>query len=521
MSENKDCWVEPSRLHRGIEWLLKPSRKGAFRAAVIGLDFTCVLSEHMSQQLDENSINRLSLIISKLIKDACFEEGGKLSDFGFEENDSNASSLSSDLLDVLQSIFRAEEINKRCKTSDSQYSVLIEEVVCVESGIAMSSSRPLVVGTDVNEPTETEGALSSGSNVSNDFMNSSFMYHQFDCRSDCTDSTGAEGVVNSLGSHISMTRRRVRSVDHTYSETSAGEGTCWDANSSLFSPHAALALDQQSYLLPTPPDTPGARTGAATRTGADAEQKGVEEWGDCGKDINQSSSSGAPTISNMLLSQSRVSSATATREECEGEGEGVNGTDEVVCSKIVSRAVPRAVLSGSGREQASSNSSSDRSGSSETSSASSTGSSLNSSAGSSTESAETVTASSVPSGPAATLHDRAMQHAQTVCSEQGDYQEDQNKEVKEGEVVLEVLVLPTMLPFAMRSMLHSALAVLGVQVRREHRYALSTIRPFCWCRIYALSCRVHLCTIYLYTVCAPISIGLRPLTWLSLVMYAR
>jgi hypothetical protein len=309
-----------------------------------------------------------------------------------------------------------------------------------------------MVNTASDESGDAGGQASAPSSVSqpqNEFINASYTLGQFDCVSDCTESTGGEFGMNPLGTGVGFTRRRLRSGDTAYSEVSNGDA--WDNNSSLFHTTSAVGTQSQSYFLPSPtlsPILPQVRP-APTEGG-----------------VNQSSSSSAPTISNMVLSQSydlaqgvessagpersytavenswaglhaALTPLSGVSEECASEGQRDDLVGVSMHSAIVSRAPPAALASAAMRRSPSPG----RSG---------------------------------RAGTALSKENLANEEMEQVSDKLGAA-DAEARSLGEGQQepdepqVVEVLVLPTLLPPSVQAMLVTALGELGAEVRRENR----------------------------------------------------
>jgi hypothetical protein len=368
---------------------------------------------------------------------------------------------------------------------------LMHEVMLAESGIAMFSSQKLTLKTGSEDSTETRvhasAPSSTASHVSDEFLNSSFAFHQFDCHSDCTESTGTEGVVTQLHSSIVFNRRRLRSGDTVCSEISCSEG--WEANSSLFGREKGGPQSQsqaqsqaqaqaQSYILPSLSEASSPPVPRRPETIPEAK----EAWE---SSFNQSCSSGAATINNMM-SQSRdypdaavgvedrqeiamacsisslassihIHSAPLSPAEAwrEGDEEAAGREDALLgrClhSAIVSRALPASEL-GVHRPDVTSPRAPAPVHSDMAEVAREDPSDLS----------EKTTSPNVTTAPASP--DKHSTSPAAHKSSPGSHDA-----VEESAVCLDVLVLPTMLPAPVKNMIYAALGVLQVDVRRAHR----------------------------------------------------
>jgi hypothetical protein len=499
-------WKSPTLQADGLSWILNSEENKAPSVAVLTLEEASVLIQNEWRDGTGDKVTNdrsLKRILARLSLDS-IDERNRLESVVIEESESEAGPeqqpLGEDLLLSLQDLLFGPkaptspvkdegEVQRDPEHSASthermQKSIpLMHEVVLAESGIAMfSSQQKLTLKTGSEDSAETGGhasAPSSGSHVSNEFLNSSFAFHQFDCHSDCTESTGTEGIHTQLNGSTVFNRRRLRSGDTVCSEISCGES--WEANSSLFGrDHAPAFLSQsqsqaQSYVLPSPPEAspPASRR---PETIFEANRETLET------SVNQSSSSGAPTISNMLMSQSRDQADAAAGEEralgiavarahgsllnsihsaslspsdaSHEEDVGPDGEDALMGvslhSAIVSRALPASEM---GMHQPDAPLHSPSAGSRDiTGMASEEPSDLSEKTTSPNVTAASASPTKAPSSP-----------------RKGKASQGSASSADECALCLDVLVLPTMLPAPVKNMIYAALGVLQVDVRRAHR----------------------------------------------------
>jgi hypothetical protein len=430
MAEMVRSWERVTELEGGMEWLLNLSAGERHWTAVIGMRSVEVVA-HKGEQNGKFNAASLGSVLTEMVIGKCNAERVR------DVTQNTLATLTEQLKERMQDVFRHSLTRPSCtgyKSSD-----LMREVLCADGG---PQSHPLSVRTDTND--DAEGAPSSGSHASNDFMNSSFMFHQFDCRSDCTDSTGPDAGAgpNPLGTTLGFPRRRFRSADTTSTDVSVNDTNGWDANSSMFNTLARPT--SQSYLLPTPPLSPCAESADGGSSAAqDSAWRDVSsaagEGGDrsymaSASDVDQSHSSSAATVSNMLL----------------GEGQARNRVDGLYGLSVPQR--PSAILAVD----------SDDSGDGE--------------GGIAYERGGVVAGRGLqpvlPPQVAAVPQPDTQHQTHETASQQERRPADSPDRAGEGESeapILDVLVLPTLLPASVREVVHGALGGLSVEVRREYR----------------------------------------------------
>jgi hypothetical protein len=430
MAEMVRSWERVTELEGGMEWLLNLSASERRWTAVIGMRSVEVVA-HKSEQNGKYNAASLGSVLTEMVIGKCNAERVR------DVTQNALPTLTEQLKERMQDVFRHSLTRPSCtgyKSSD-----LMREVLCADGG---PQSHPLSVRTDTND--DAEGAPSSGSHASNDFMNSSFMFHQFDCRSDCTDSTGPDAGAgpNPLGTTLGFPRRRFRSADTTSTDVSVNDTNGWDANSSMFNTLAPPA--SQSYLLPTPPLSPCAESADGGSSAAqDSAWRDVSsaagEGGDrsymaSASDVDQSHSSSAATVSNMLV----------------GEGQARNRVDGLYGLSVPQR--PSAILAVD----------SDDSGDGEGGIAYERRG-VQAGRGLQPVLPPQIVAVSRPVTQHQSLETASQQERRPADSP------DRERTGEPEEPIVDVIVLPTLLPASVREVVHGALDRLSVEVRREYR----------------------------------------------------